>query len=148
MAGLPFLGIGYVASYLEKEGNHDVVIVDAHSENLTQEQTAEKILSSSPEVAGLTATTHNRLQAIAVIKLLKKKKPDLMIMVGGPHFSLSDKNALEVVSEIDVVVKREGEITSKELLDVWPDREKLKNVLGITYRKQDILRKVKSARKN
>ncbi len=134
MAGLPFLSIGYVASYLEKKGNHNVVIVDGHSENLNQEETVKKILSFSPEVVGLTATTHNRLQAISVIKLLKKKKPDLMIMVGGPHFSLSDKNALEVVPEIDVVVKREGEITAKELLDAWPEREKLKNVLGITYR--------------
>jgi len=134
MAGLPFLGIGYVASYLEKKGGHNVTIVDAHSENVSIEETVDKILSFSPEVAGLTATTHNRLQAIMVIKLLKKKKPDLMIMVGGPHFSLSDKNALEVVDEIDVVVKREGEITSKELLDVWPNRGELKDVLGITYR--------------
>lgn len=134
MAGLPFLGIGYVASYLEKKGGHNVIIVDAHSENISVEETVDKVLSFFPEVVGFTATTHNRLQAISVIKLLKKKKPDLMIMVGGPHFSLSDKNTLEVVDEIDIVVKREGEITTEELLDVWPNRGKLKDVLGITYR--------------
>lgn len=134
MAGLPFLGIGYVASYLEKIGGHQVVIVDSHSENLTIEQTVGKILSFNPEVVGFTATTHNRLQAIAAIKLLKKKNPSLMVIVGGPHFSLSDKDALRVVPEIDCVVKREGEITTKELLDIWPDQEKLKSVLGITYR--------------
>ncbi len=136
MAGLPFLGIGYVASYLEKAG-HQVVIVDAHSENLTKKQTVAQILSFEPEVVGFTATTHNRLQAIEVIKLLKKKKPSLMIMVGGPHFSLSDVNTLEVVPEIDCVVKREGEVTTKELLNVWPDKEKLKNALGITFRGSD-----------
>ena len=136
MAGLPFLGIGYVASYLEKAG-HEIIIVDAHSENLTIEQTVEKIISFSPEVVGFTATTHNRLKAIEVIKKIKNRNYSLMIMVGGPHFSLSDINALEVVSEIDCVVKREGEITSKELLDVWPDRNRLKDVLGITYRDID-----------
>jgi len=136
MAGLPFLGISYIASYLERAG-HKVIIVDAHSENLNQLETVEKILSFSPEVVGFTATTHNRLKAIEVIKRLKKRDSSLMIMVGGPHFSLSDVNALEVVPEIDCVVKREGEVTTKELLDIWPDKSKLKNVLGITYRDTD-----------
>ncbi|MFC1701026.1 B12-binding domain-containing radical SAM protein [Patescibacteria group bacterium] len=137
MAGLPFLGIGYVASYLEKNSNHNVIIVDAHSENLSIEQAVVKILSFNPDTVGLTATTHNRLQVIAVIKLLRKSKPSLFIMVGGPHFSLTSVNALEVVPEIDCVINGEGELTSKELLDVWPDQDKLKNVLGITYRGRD-----------
>jgi len=137
MAGLPFLGIGYVASYLEKAGKHQVAIVDAHSQNLNKEQTVARILSFEPEVIGFTATSHNRLQAIAVIKELKKRNTGLMIIVGGPHFSLSDKDALEVVPEIDCVVKQEGEITAKELLEAWPDQNKLKSVLGITYKGAD-----------
>jgi radical SAM superfamily enzyme YgiQ (UPF0313 family) len=144
MAGLPFLGISYIASYLEKFGQHQVVIVDAHSDNLNVEQAANKILACNPQVIGFTATTHNRLQAISVIKLLKKRKPTLMIMVGGPFFSLTDKNTLEVTPEIDCVVRGEGEITTKELLDSWfslptdnPPQDKLKNVLGITYRNKN-----------
>jgi len=134
MAGLPFLGIGYVASYLEKRGGHNVKIIDAHSENLNIRETAEKILSFNPEAVGFTATTHNRLQAIRTIKLLKKNNPSLFIMVGGPHFALSAKNALEKIPEINCIVRGEGEITTKELLDVWPNQDKLKDVLGITYR--------------
>jgi radical SAM superfamily enzyme YgiQ (UPF0313 family) len=138
MAGLPFLGIGYIASFLENPPNggskHKVAIVDGHSDNLTSEQTVKKILSYEPDVVGFTGNTHNRLQVINTIKLLKKIKPNLLILVGGPFFSLTDRNVLEVVPEIDVVVKREGEITTKELLEAWPNQEKLKNVLGITYR--------------
>ncbi len=133
MAGLPFLGVGYLASYLEEAG-HKAVIVDSHSDNLSVEKAAKKIISFNPEVVGVTATTHNRLQAIALIKTLKKEQPNLLIVVGGPHFSLSDKDALSSVPEIDCVVRYEGEITLKKLLDVWPDENKLKNVLGITYR--------------
>jgi len=134
MAGLPFLGIGYLAAYLEKNSQHKIVIVDAHSENLTVEQTVNKILSFKPQAVGFTATTHNRLRAIEVIKLLKQKESSLLIVVGGPHFSLSAVNALEAVSDIDCVVRREGEETLKQLLEVWPDQIKLKNVLGLTYR--------------
>lgn len=134
MAGLPFLGIAYIASYLEKLGSHQVVIVDAHSDNLNTSQTINKILALNPQVVGFTATTHNRLQAIEVIKQLKQKKADLMIVVGGPHFSLSAKDALKSVTAIDCVVRHEGEITTKELLTAWPNQQLLKNVLGITYR--------------
>lgn len=135
MAGLPFLGIGYVASYLEKYGNHEVAIVDGHSDNLNAEQVVEKILSYDPVVVGFTGNAHNRLQVIFTIKLLKKKKPSVVIIVGGPFFSLAAENALKIVPEIDCVVKREGEITTKELLDAWfTDKEKLKDILGIIYR--------------
>lgn len=134
MAGLPFLGIAYIASYLEKLGNHNVVIVDSHSDDLNENETVEKILLQNPDAVGFTATAHNRLQAISVIKKLKQIKPPLIIIVGGPFFSLTDKNALEMVPEIDAVIKREGEVTTKEFLDAWPDRNKLKDVLGITYR--------------
>lgn len=134
MAGLPFLGIGYIAAYLETNGWKDVAIVDAHSDNLSIEQTTNKILSLNPDVVGFTATTHNRLKVISVIKLLKEIKSSLFIMAGGPHFSLTSIDALQVVPEIDCVVRGEGEITTKELLESWPDQEKLKNVLGITYR--------------
>lgn len=134
MAGLPFLGIAYIAAYLEKYGNHKVTIVDSHSDDLSEDETVKRILGCDPDAAGFTATAHNRLQAISVIKKLKEKKPSLTIIVGGPFFSLTDKNALEVVPEIDAVIKREGEVTTKEFLDAWPDRNKLKDVLGITYR--------------
>ncbi len=137
MAGLPFLGIGYVASYLEKHGGHEAIIVDAHSENLESKQAAEKILSFNPEIVGFTATTHNRLKAIEVIRLLKKQKPSLIVLVGGPFFSLTAENALEAVSEIDFIVRGEGEITTKELLETGFKEENLKNVLGLTFRNKN-----------
>lgn len=136
-AGLPFLGIGYLASYLEKAGGYEVVIVDVHSEKLDEEEAVNRILSFEPDFVGITATTHNRFRAIEVIRRLKKIKPSLVIVVGGPHFALTDRNAMTVVPEIDCVVRYEGEITLYEFLEVWPDQAKLKNVLGITYRNKE-----------
>ncbi|MEK7167998.1 MAG: radical SAM protein [Patescibacteria group bacterium] len=136
MAGLPFLGVGYLASYLEKNG-YEVKIVDTHKENLNESEMAEKIMSFEPEAVGVSANTHNRFRAIEAIKLLKKKNPNLLVVVGGPHFSLTDKDALAVVPEIDVVVRSEGEVAFEELLSTWPDRERLKNILGITYRDEN-----------
>lgn len=135
MGGLPFLGIGYIASFLEQEG-HEVRLVDAHSEYLDVEQTTARILSFAPDVAGFSATTHNRLSAIAAMRLLKKRQPSLMIMAGGPHFALTAENALAMVPELDCVVRGEGELTAGELLKAWPHQERLKEAAGLTYRNE------------
>ncbi|MDD5032884.1 MAG: radical SAM protein [Candidatus Pacebacteria bacterium] len=131
--GLPFLGVGYVASSLLLDG-HDVKILDAHTLRLTPEETVQKILEMNPDVLGLSGNTHNRFTAIEVIKLAKKQKPNLKVVVGGPHFGLTGKDALKTVSEIDFVVKGEGELTARELLKSGFKEEKFPGILGIVYR--------------
>jgi len=131
--GLPFLGIGYIGSWLKKHG-YEVVITDPHTFDWNTEEAAKAILEKNPQALGVTATTNNRFKAIELIKEIKKKKPDLFIFIGGPHFALTARNALEVVLEIDCVVKGEGEITSKELLDELQKEKDFSKVQGIVYR--------------
>ncbi|MBD3282088.1 MAG: B12-binding domain-containing radical SAM protein, partial [Candidatus Portnoybacteria bacterium] len=49
--GLPFLGIGYIASYLKKH-NYDVEIKDPHNLNWKKEKTVNEILKSNPGIVG------------------------------------------------------------------------------------------------
>ena len=131
--GLPFLGIGYIASWLEKKG-YEVAITDPHTFDWGVDKSVAEILRHEPDAVGVNATTNNRLKGIALIKELKKKNPNLFIFVGGPHFALTAENALKNVPEIDAVVKGEGEITSQELLDAIQKNEDLSGVQGIFYR--------------
>lgn len=131
--GLPFLGIGYIASSLELDG-HDVTIVDAHTFNLAVSQAIESVLRYDPDILGIGANTHNRFAAIEVARQIKKKKPGLKIFVGGPHFGLTACDALRVVPEIDFVVKGEGEVTSRELLKTNFEETNLSKVLGLVWR--------------
>lgn len=131
--GLPFLGIGYIASWLEKYG-YEAVITDPHTFNWDIKKSVEEVLKHNPDAVGVAATTNNRFKGIALIKGLKKRNPDLFIFVGGPHFTMTAENALKVVPEIDAVVKGEGEITTQELLDALKDKKDFNGVLGIFYR--------------
>ncbi len=131
--GLPFLGIGYIGSWLENHG-YEVKITDPHTFDWNADKAAEEILKHQPKAVGVTATTNNRFKAINLIKKLKKKNPDLFIFVGGPHFAMTAENALKVVPEIDCVVKREGEISTKELLDEFQKSRDFNKVRGIFYR--------------
>jgi anaerobic magnesium-protoporphyrin IX monomethyl ester cyclase len=134
--GLPFLGIGYVASWVEKHG-YEVSMIDSHTFNWGIEKTVEAVLERRPQAVGVAATTNNRLKAIELIVELKRRNPDLFIFVGGPHFAMTAKNALKVVPEIDCVVKGEGEITTKELLDAWSNKKDFSDILGIVFRNKD-----------
>lgn len=131
--GLPFLGIGYIASRLQKH-NYEVVIIDPHTFNWEIKKSIEEILKHNPDAVGVAATTNNRFKGIALIRELKKQKPDLFIFVGGPHFAMTAENVLKVIPEIDVVVRGEGEITTQELLDAFQKDKDFSKVLGIFYR--------------
>jgi len=132
-SGLPFLGIGYIASWLGKY-NYKVFIEDPHTFNWDIKKSVIEILKNNPQAIGITATTNNRLIAIELIRELKKKDPNLFIFVGGPHFALTARNALKIVPEIDAIVKGDGEIATKELLDEFQKNKDFKKVDGIFYR--------------
>jgi len=131
--GLPFLGIGYIASWLERHG-YKVVITDPHTFGWDVERSVQEILKNNPDAVGVAATTNNRFKGIALIKGLKKQNQNLFIFVGGPHFAMTAENALKIVPEIDAVVKGEGEITTQELLDVFQKDKDFDRVQGIFYR--------------
>lgn len=131
--GLPFLGIGYIASWVQKHG-YEAAIVDPHTFNWDIDKAVEEILRHNPDAVGVHATTNNRFKGIALIKELKKKNPDLFIFVGGPHFTMTAENALRVIPELDAVVKGEGEITTQELLDELKGDKNFARVSGIFYR--------------
>jgi len=131
--GLPFLGIGYIGSWLEKHG-YNVKITDPHNLNWDTEKAFKEILNYKPEAVGIASTTDNRFKAIDLIKKLRENNPDLLIFAGGPHFTMTARDALEKIPELDVIVKREGEIPTKELLDDFQANGNFKDIKGIFYR--------------
>ncbi|MDP2924260.1 MAG: radical SAM protein, partial [Candidatus Omnitrophota bacterium] len=135
--GLPFLGIGYIAAYIEKFSKHQVEIFDSHTYGLNAPRAAEKILEKNPDVVGVHAITDNRFKAISLFKELKKRDKNIIILTGGPHFSLTAKNALEIVPEIDYIIKGEGERPIVEFLNRLEENKDLSEVPGIVFRKNN-----------
>jgi len=133
--GLPFLGIGYIAGYLEKFSSHQVEIFDAHTYGFSPSEAAKRILDKNPEVVGIHAITDNRFKAIDLVKELKKRNKNIITLMGGPHFSSTARNASELVPEIDYIIKGEGEKLTVQLLDALEEKRKIFEVSGLVYRK-------------
>jgi anaerobic magnesium-protoporphyrin IX monomethyl ester cyclase len=130
------LGLAYLGAITEQEG-HEVNIIDCQAEKLTYETFRDRISKETPDIIGVTATTLLYKSAMKLIDIAKEAHPNAITMLGGSHGTFWDENALNEYPTLDIVVRREGEITFKELLNSFQKNISLTNVLGITFRQKD-----------
>jgi len=127
----PPLGVSYVAAACEHAGC-DVRIFDYIVRRYTREKIAAKLDAFAPDVVGSTAVTMNFKGAAAIMRDVKRHKPGIIAMMGGPHVSYDWANTLKDYPEIDLIVVGEGEETLRELLPVIRERSAWQTIKGIT----------------
>ncbi|MBU8904977.1 B12-binding domain-containing radical SAM protein [Desertibacillus haloalkaliphilus] len=93
------------------------------------------LYSKDPDVIGFSCYIWNIEETIEIVKMLKKVKPEVKIVLGGPEVSYDVKDWLERIPEADYIVVGEGEETFKQLLEELNSEEKLHMVFGLGYRK-------------
>ncbi|MDR1993951.1 MAG: B12-binding domain-containing radical SAM protein [Nitrososphaerota archaeon] len=129
------LGIGYLAAALEKEG-YPVDVVDCQTQKYTPQALEEKFRTLNPDIIGVTSATVTYLQALQVLKSAKTAVPKALTLMGGPHVSVLDQQALTESPELDIVVRGEGEQTILELAKLVSSKHLhgLSAISGITYK--------------
>jgi radical SAM superfamily enzyme YgiQ (UPF0313 family) len=118
------IGLEYIAAYI-KDTVDQVNIVDLELDN----RKFQDILNFyQPDLVGLTlsATEHN--QGLRLAKIAKQN--NLSTIIGGYHPTALPDVMLSY-SQIDAVVRGEGEATMKELVETGT----FENVSGLSYRK-------------
>jgi anaerobic magnesium-protoporphyrin IX monomethyl ester cyclase len=130
------LGLAYLGAVAEKAG-HQVTVVDCQAEKLTVEAFRSRIAAVPSDVVGVTSTTLLYNSAKGIMVAAKEAHPSAVTMIGGSHASFWDENALNECPSIDIVVRREGEMTLLELLQLIEAKKGFTGVLGITYRAPD-----------
>lgn len=93
----------------------------------------EHIRRERPSVVGISCKSQNYSAARRVARLAKGVDPDILVVVGGPHPSMT---GLEVFREpaIDVCVPGEGEAVLADLLNALGQGRPLSEVPGIVHR--------------
>jgi len=129
----PSLGLGYLASYVERHLDVDVVIIDgARGEHIIEEVERDK-----PDVIGITSTTLEFCEAERIGMAIKSQY-EAPIIIGGVHVSALPHTLPEC---FDVGVIGEGEQTLVELLKVYSELEdfpenELKKISGICFHRE------------
>ncbi|RKN71883.1 B12-binding domain-containing radical SAM protein [Paenibacillus ginsengarvi] len=87
-----------------------------------------------PDVIGFSCYIWNIEETIRVISVLKKIKPELTIVLGGPEVSYDTEYWMNRIPEVDCIVMGEGEETFLHLLRELSASRKFHFVFGIAYR--------------
>jgi anaerobic magnesium-protoporphyrin IX monomethyl ester cyclase len=142
----PPLGLAYVAGALERAGQN-VHVLDAVTEapekhtryfrgylvGLSFDDLAARVPSDS-KIVGITALfTHEWPAITQLIEAIKKRLPDVPVVLGGEHVTSMPELCL-MTSKADYLVLGEGEETMVELVDALDRGAPMAELLGIGYR--------------
>ena len=145
----PPIGLAYIAGALESKG-YKVDIVDAVGEDPKQTTRSFKgflvglriddivaRIHEDTEVIGIsTIFTHEWPVVVMIIRAIRKRMPEVPIMVGGEHVTSMPEFCLNS-SDADFMVLGEGEETCLELTDAVVNGSSHKDIHGIAYRDGD-----------
>jgi radical SAM superfamily enzyme YgiQ (UPF0313 family) len=105
----------------------DLVLVQQHIR-----ATIERLMKIEPELVGLSVMTFQRKTAEKIIELLRSLRPGLRIIVGGYDPSMAPE--AYTGSDVDFIVRGEGEITFRELVRAIETDRAYERILGLSYR--------------
>ena len=130
----PVCSIGYISAYLKLNGI-DCRIFDAYFNSWSEEKTIEKVADYSPDVIGLTAMTHEIVQAAQIASRLKERL-NTHTIVGGCHATALPERTLRDFPVFDYAVYGEGEKTVIKLMEFLQQDgiSKPSGIAGIVWR--------------
>ncbi len=133
----PHLGFIYIAGEVRRAG-FEVAIYDAMSEEHTLDEIRQHLRDFRPDVVAVSAKTPALYAAVSVARAAKEEVPGVSTVLGGIHPTFCYREVLRDYSEVDYVVRGEGEQTLPELLTALDgQRDQLSAVRGIAYRDRD-----------
>ncbi|MGX1981576.1 radical SAM superfamily enzyme YgiQ (UPF0313 family) [Thermolongibacillus altinsuensis] len=125
------LAIRYLKAYAQPEFQIDIVEYTIKDPSLN---IVTDLYQRQPDIIGFSCYIWNIEETIKIVKMLKKIRPDLIVVVGGPEVSYDVKEWMENVPEFDFIVIGEGEETFKQLLFALQKGKDVSSVHGIAFR--------------
>jgi radical SAM superfamily enzyme YgiQ (UPF0313 family) len=117
--GYQSLALGYLRAYAQ-QNEHLQDRVAFQTLDLTTEAepwwAAFRILRMQPDVVAFSVSCWNADPTYEVCSIIKRSRPQMLTVVGGPEVSPIAEGILKANPSIDVVVRGEGEVTFAELL--------------------------------
>lgn len=128
------LALRYLKAYSQKEFEIEIAeytIKDPAMNIVTD------LFNRQPDVVGFSCYIWNIEETITVIDMLRKVKPDLKIVLGGPEVSYDTDYWMKRLPEVDFIVMGEGEETFHHLLREIKGEGNFSTVNGIAWRNGD-----------
>lgn len=132
----PPLGILVLAAYVETLlEDVEIELIDCQVEKLDWDGLKKRIEGFDPDVIVPSALgTSNAFKTLKTVDLAKNINPKITSLAGGQHFTALADEYLNRYSNLDIIVRGEGEQTLVELLNALEERKSLSKISGISIR--------------
>jgi len=129
----PHLGLGYIASVLERN-NYSVDIIECQAQQVSTRELAKKLQTEQYDLIGISTYFYNIHNVVKIVEVIKIKLPSAFIFAGGYLATLSPESVLEKCEKINCCVIGEGEITCLELADAIRENKDTFSIKGLAYK--------------
>ncbi|MBP1967606.1 B12-binding domain-containing radical SAM protein [Paenibacillus aceris] len=126
------LALRYLKAFCEKD--FDVEITEYTIKDPVMNVVSD-LYQKAPDVLGFSCYIWNIEETIHIIKMIKKIRPEILIVLGGPEVSYDTDYWMKRIPEVDFIVMGEGEETFHQLLTEISTTRKYHFVYGLAYRK-------------
>ena len=128
------LGLAGLAAILRNAG-HDVVLLDATLQDLSDAEVVDRLLVSGPQLIGVTLPYQRWVQtAVLATSTIGRAMPEAHLTVGGQFPSIECERLLRDVPELDSVVIGEGDLSLPALAEAIVSGQPMADLKGIAYR--------------
>ncbi len=133
---LPPLGLLAVGGPLLDAG-HEVRLLDAEFGPLPVAEIAARVASAAPDAVllGHSGSTSGHPGVVTVARSIHAVLPRCRIIYGGVYPTFHWREILDAASEIDVIVRGEGEETTPRLIKALADGTSLDDIPGLAFRR-------------
>ncbi|MDD9266464.1 B12-binding domain-containing radical SAM protein [Paenibacillus sp. GCM10023248] len=128
------LALRYLKAFCEKD--FDVEITEYTIKDPVMNVVSD-LYQKAPDVLGFSCYIWNIEETIHIIRMIKKIRPEMIIVLGGPEVSYDTDYWMNRIPEVDFIVMGEGEETFHQLLTEISTTQKYHFVYGLAYRKGD-----------
>jgi radical SAM superfamily enzyme YgiQ (UPF0313 family) len=126
------LAAASLAATLANRPEHSTLLLDFYPDQAV-EQLAAEILATAPDLVAFPFYSWNRTTLLAVGQTLKARRPELLLVAGGPD-ATADPHGLLADGTFMAVIRGEGELTFTELIDLLGNGNELRPLAGLSLR--------------
>ena len=129
----PPLGLLAIAAGVDKS-KHELKVLDTAVKGMTIKDTVKYILQYNPDILGISIPTRRLYACKAITKAIKHFKPNLKIIVGGPHLNRFPKETMEW-GTVDFALTGFCENTFSQFIETIENNGDLEKVPDLYYKK-------------
>ena len=125
------LGIGYVGAVLRQHG-HQLTVIDAELEKLTDEQTVERATAVDPQLIGFSVMSQDAVDSAAVLSgTLRDRLPSAHLTAGGNLASFAPDWIADLCPDLNTIIRFEGERPLMRLVQTLETAKDFSDIAGL-----------------